>query len=444
MAILKEDILELFQEIALPFKDKEGGPKLDKIQEFLANRGLESRYIEGEGLIVNELEKPRSILVSHMDLIKRFQKGFAEGNVFEIITRKKGTTQFVQGALDNTITNAIGILVLLELIENGVTDIELFLSEGEEVGFIGMDNYLQNKLEKSKETFFVNLDVTNEGWKKDFSIEYDKPNFAIYKQVRTILNDFNSFYTGDREGDDTDAILRRGCHGFSYCLPTDDNIHSYRNTAYLDSLEPYAEGLYKLLSELNFETIEDKKSDFQGYYLKLANKAKSLKSLNKKIAKKRKNQYNYSGKESSWGDYSFKNNNVKPDNMFDRTEISNSGGNTYIDWGDPQSFNDCPFDYEAKFNKIVNEDPFADDPLVSEGEFEEVMVAFLNRYGYDNDLLLTFILERVALNEGFGLEDFINVLPTKNKTEGTDLLYLMEKEKLVEQKTPEYFSFKIN
>ena len=84
-----------------------------------------------------------------------------------------------------------------ELLSKGISDVELLLSEGEEVGFIGMDGYLKKYSDKSDKTFFVNLDVTNEGFKKYGSIEYDRPNFSMLKQVQGLLKDQKMFFTGD-------------------------------------------------------------------------------------------------------------------------------------------------------------------------------------------------------------------------------------------------------
>jgi len=242
----KESIIELFEKIALPFKDKEGGPKLNSIQEILVEQNIDSTYIPGEGLIVNEVEKPRIILVSHMDLINKFRKGFADCKIYEILD--KDSEEIIKGALDNTITNAVAILVLMELLKNNINDVELFLSEGEEVGMVGMENYLNARGDIAKNAFYINLDVTNEGWKQNISIEYDKPNFNVYKQRMNILKDLNAFSTGDRVCDDTDAVISAGCSGYSYCLPTKGTIHSYKNSAYTKTLEPYAKGLYRLLS----------------------------------------------------------------------------------------------------------------------------------------------------------------------------------------------------
>ncbi len=262
----KEEIIELFKSIALPFKDFEGGPKLDKIIEICGKMNIPCEYIKDKGLFINKCKKPKIMIISHIDLIGKFRKGFAENKICEIIDSNdpdnKSKKELIIGGLDNTITNAVGILVIKELLKNH-SDITLFLSIGEEVGSTGVKNYLKAKKNASN-TFYINLDVTNEGWNKNGSVEYDKPNFYILNQLKEILKDNNIFFTGERVGDDIDAVNRFDCQGFSYCLPTKDTIHSYKNKAITDTLVPYAEALYKMVNELKFE--ESCVSDFRSYY----------------------------------------------------------------------------------------------------------------------------------------------------------------------------------
>jgi len=270
---MNKAIITLFEEIAKPFKDKEGGPKLDAIQEWLNKRNISNEYIPGIGKIVNQIDNPRIILVSHIDLIRKFQKGFADGITHEIIISKKGN-EIIKGALDNTITNAVALLALESILKSGITDIELVLTEGEEVGCIGMDSYLKSFEEKSKNAFIINLDVTNEGWKQHSSVEYDKPSFNMLKQLQTLLAEHDAFFTVNRVGDDIDAVNSNGCSGFSYCLPTKDLIHSYENKAYVHTLEGYYYGLISLLNQL--ELFEDMKDTFSRWDFNKALKSKSF------------------------------------------------------------------------------------------------------------------------------------------------------------------------
>lgn len=236
------EIIYLFAEIAKPFKDKIGGEKLDSIQSWLNKRNISNKYIPGIGKIVNQVESPRIILVSHIDLIRKFQKGFEEGNTHSFLTTKNDK-YIIQGGLDNTITNSVALLAIEHLLKNNYSDVELVLTEGEEVGMIGMSNYIKEFTDKSNNAFFINLDVTNEGWKQNASVEYDKPSFTMLKQLQNILSDHDAYFTHERVCDDTDAINRHGCAGFSFCIPTKDIIHSYENKAYIHTLEGYFDGI---------------------------------------------------------------------------------------------------------------------------------------------------------------------------------------------------------
>lgn len=276
-------IISLFSEIAKPFKDNEGGPKLDAIQAWLNSRNISNEYIPGIGKIVNKVDNPRLILVSHIDLIRKFQKGFEAGNTHEIVNSKK-EVPMIKGALDNTITNSVALLAIEDLIKNGITDIELVLTEGEEVGLTGMRKYLEVFGEKSANAFFVNLDVTNEGWKRNSSVEYDKPSFNMLKQLQAILSDHNAYFTHNRVCDDVDAINRSGYSGFSYCLPTKDLIHSYDNKAYIHTLEGYLEGLISLLTKI--ELKEDMNITFNSWHFSKALKTEDKITFDSLISEK--------------------------------------------------------------------------------------------------------------------------------------------------------------
>jgi len=281
-----DKIISLFGDIAKPFVDKEGGEKLIAIQQWLNERNINNEYTPGVGLIVNKIENPRLILVSHIDLIKKFQKGFTNENKFEVLEEEG----IVRGALDNTITNASALLALEELIDNGISDIELFLSEGEEVGSTGMSAYIKEYKNKSLKTFFVNLDVTNDGWGKSVSIEYDRPDFKTVKSVQKLMNVVSNYhFQGDRVGDDIDAVNSAKCHGFSFCLPTKGTIHSYKNYATLESVHLFYENLIVLLKY--FEK-QKKYKRFNAYNFDKALETKTYKDF-KKILKKEEERYSF-------------------------------------------------------------------------------------------------------------------------------------------------------
>jgi len=303
--IIKEEILEKFEKFSKSYEDNKGGEKLIALQNYFNKYNISNKYIKGQGLIVNNIDNPRIILVSHIDLIKKFQKGFLKSKTFFIDSNN------VTGALDNTLTNAVAVLILKELISNNINDIELILTEGEEIGFIGMKNYLKNNKAKSKGALFVNLDVTNEGYreKMDISIEYDKPSFGIVKKVCNIFKGDNIHYTNDRVCDDTDAIINANCHGFSFCIPTKGTIHSYKNSCRISSIEPYANSLLKLLTNLK-PLKEELTSDIYGFNLELALKEDitSLEELNNKTNKSHSKEieslfdYNYETEDYDYND----------------------------------------------------------------------------------------------------------------------------------------------
>lgn len=264
---MKQRIIDLFNSISLPMKDSEGGAKVEEIIKFLLENGISSRYVPGQGILANEVPNPDKILMAHIDLIPLFRRGFSQEprQVYELKTTKKGD-EVIVGALDNTICDAVALLAFVKLFnEEKIPNVTLFLSEGEEVGFIGASAFIRENKERLKDTFFVNLDVTNEGWGYSGSIEYDKPNFGILKLMQKELED--CFFTGERVCDDTDAVNREGLAGFSFCLPTKDLIHSYKNRAKTKTLEPYFDKLCKILT---MELPKEREKDFSSWYFKEA------------------------------------------------------------------------------------------------------------------------------------------------------------------------------
>lgn len=266
-------IVKTFINLAKPYENnkKNNNFKLEYIQSFFSSKNIPFEYIPGQGLIVNKQEKPRLVCVSHIDLINLFNLEFCTKNneediafndLIDSMCLEESSISvegicvihngFISGALDNTITNAVALLVCEELISNGINDIEFFFSEMEEIGLKGMKNYLNSNLKKSKNTFFVNLDVTNEGFHTHISVEFDKTRMRVLKHLVAKLNKEHVYFTGQRFCDDIDAVIASNCNGLSFCLPTNGNIHSYKNKAKLSSLVPYKEGLYEILSTLKF------------------------------------------------------------------------------------------------------------------------------------------------------------------------------------------------
>jgi len=246
---MKNKILEIFEKLCVSHKDylsEERSEKLVTITEFLKTEKIQYEYIDKIGLIVNKQEKPEKVVVSHMDLIPLFNNSFIEG-----IKGIKLGKECISGPLDNTITNAVMLLAIKKLKNSNV---EFLFSEAEEIGFFGVREYLKENRDRLKDSFFINLDVTSEGYKYAASVEYDCCNFENLKKVQALKKNF--FFTADREGDDMCEIKRQGFHGFSYCLPTKNNIHSFKNKARLESLEPYYQGLISLIKNCDLISAE--------------------------------------------------------------------------------------------------------------------------------------------------------------------------------------------
>jgi hypothetical protein len=240
------NIIQTFHNISKPFVDTKGGPKLEAILNELESSDFKKEFIPEVGLIVNQQDNPRLIIVSHMDLIPLFNRFFETGQVEKELPLEDSSI-FITGALDNTLTNA----VLIELIKNiKSSDIEFVFSEGEERGMTGMRNYMNLFPEKTN-SFFINLDVTNDNWGSDISVEYDRPDKEIEEQTREILQELSFEIQNFRFCDDMDAILFGGGKGYSYCIPTKNIIHSLDSTVKKSSIEPYYEGLKRLAEGLN-------------------------------------------------------------------------------------------------------------------------------------------------------------------------------------------------
>ena len=250
IADLKEfdrNVINLFKTISKPFND--GAGEKEKVMLNLL-KAYNATYEKGVGIVVPAVEKRRVAVISHMDLIPIFNKGFAENVVCELGVLNN--RQIVAGALDNTITNALLMVAIRSLRDqNKALDVEFVFTEGEETGFFGMKEYIK----KGTDCFFVNLDVTNDNLKYHASIEYDKPSYNVCKQIEAVKT-FTKGFTKERVCDDLDVVVRENANGVGYCLPTDKTIHSYKNFTYIENLEPYLKGLIFLLSELKTDSVE--------------------------------------------------------------------------------------------------------------------------------------------------------------------------------------------
>lgn len=248
-----ENTLKIFADIAKPFflgenLDKDFVTKEEVIMDLL--KEYNPSYIKGVGIIIPSKNITKKVFVSHIDLVSPFQKGFYKNEVYEI------NDTIINGALDNTLTNAFLLQIVLE---NGLPDdVSLLFTEGEESGLTGMRNYMSTifpELLKSYENvFFVNLDVTNDNFLYSTSIEFDYPDILLAKEINKKLPGLIGFQH-NRFTDDTSAIVRIHKNAFSCCIPTREYCHTYKSNTSLNKFEGY----YTVLKTLMFDI------DFSGY-----------------------------------------------------------------------------------------------------------------------------------------------------------------------------------
>jgi len=234
-------VIKIFEYISLPFSGKNYKKKLFlKIFE-LAN--IDAIWDKKMGCIIYSENRTKKTIVSHMDLIPSFNKGFSKGKVYIIEDDK------LIGALDNTFTNAV---VINSILNKQSKDTTYLFSLDEETSQKAIKSYMKRF---GSEQFIFNLDVTNDGKNHHMSIEYDEPCYHICKQINDNL--INPFFTTDRVGDDLDKVLQADGKGFSYCLPTEKTIHSYKNFTYLKNIQPYMDGLEYLVHNLNLDIVHN-------------------------------------------------------------------------------------------------------------------------------------------------------------------------------------------
>lgn len=287
----EQKIISILNFISQNFNNGEG-LKEKNILSLLKDNN--ASYIKNIGIVVPSLSKTRIVCSSHIDLISKFQKGFKENKKFDLILEK--TDIFLTGALDNNITNAILIILINELRKIGLSeDVEFVFTEGEETDMHGMKNYVK---QKGLDVFYVNLDVTNDNIKYSSSVEYDKASYEICKQISENL--ISVGFTKERVNDDLDVVMDLNGIGFSYCLPTKHNIHSYNNSTNVSNLISYMDGLEFILTKLDVSeksfniknlSISEAIKYIKNKFLKKEKKFKSS-SFNT-ILKKEKGKSNY-------------------------------------------------------------------------------------------------------------------------------------------------------
>jgi len=246
-----QHIVDTFEAIA---KSDRTFEKQNAIMEILEEFNPE--YIEGMGIIINNSsdEGVTKVIVSHYDLVGVFDKGFKAGRTLEF-----SDDDYVNGALDNTITNAV---LINEILKNGLPENTMILfTDGEESGMWGMRAFMSASKENIDEMFFINLDVTNDNWDFMTSVEYDNPNKGISLQID---ENIKAGFTTDRFADDMSAVVSAGGDGFSYCVPTIEYCHTYKSATTIQHLLDYEQGLTYLVQELN---VQDKEPDGSSYIM---------------------------------------------------------------------------------------------------------------------------------------------------------------------------------
>ena len=234
------NILKIFQDIALPYVKDYFEAKAEKILEICKVVGRNCYIDENIGVIVKARRQHAVSIITHMDLIKPFYKGFWSNKTLLIDPK----TNIVRGALDNTITNAVVIDLLLS---GDIPDnVEIVFTNDEETGMNASSKYAS----KNKKVSYINLDVTNEFKNKSASIEYDCPNAKTLLELKTLFKNDSVGFTSYRVADDLDSIVEIGLRGLSFCLPTKKTIHSWENETTLSQINEYRDLLKKLLANL--------------------------------------------------------------------------------------------------------------------------------------------------------------------------------------------------
>ena len=222
----EQKIIEVFGYLCQTFDNGKGQKEANLLEILKEHNPV---YVDTVGIVIPSITETRIVCSSHIDLISSFQKGFLNEKKYSLLVQKEINS--VVGALDNTITNAILVLVIEKLRKKGLAqDVEFVFTEGEETDMHGMNNYME---QKGITPFYINLDVTNDNYKYFGSVEYDKPSWTVCKQIKKNLK---VGLTTERVDDDLDVVMKRKGRGFSYCLPTFHLIHSYENSSPIEKL----------------------------------------------------------------------------------------------------------------------------------------------------------------------------------------------------------------
>ena len=409
-----KEIISLFHHISQPF-DNGKGEKEARMMKLLAPYG--AIYEEDLGIRVPAIDEAKFVVVSHIDLIPLFNKGFAKNEVYSlgIIDEK----EIISGALDNTFTNAVVMHSIFELRQQGLAkDVEFIFTEEEETTSAGIKTYLRKYGNKP---FFINLDVTNDGQGSHMSIEYDEPNWGICKQIN---REFNASFTIDRVGDDMDAIIQAKGKGYSYCIPTWKTIHSYRNYTFIENIIPYYQGLLWMLTEMD---VTEKEQDIKYLSINKALKIEKYEKLVKKEAKAKNKKKTFSGysrndyypRDSGYyhrdsGYYGHRDSIFSSKGSFDNDfEIQEEFGSehtnqTYFDYGSGiLNESDYLKSLEGNFDSLDEEDIVSTKNIRNLDEVVKSAIIIAEQCEIVNKNLDSFVHNTVYSQEQWILEDLI-------------------------------------
>jgi len=245
------NILKIFKNIAKPFMQKNHhmlpvfDDKAKAIKNELKDFDFNVAHNETSYLLYSKepfeqiIQNDFFVYISHIDLIKKFNRDFLKGREpFEI------DDKYITGALDNTLINAIVIDILkTEFVSIPNNALFLFTYGEEDVDEVdgGMEMFM--KLLQSKGVIqngsFYNMDITNYNWKQSISVEYDEPRTVAKQSFKLLKEQFDVAVQYERWPDDICEVLDYNGAGISICLPTKKEIHSWRNTTKLEKIISY-------------------------------------------------------------------------------------------------------------------------------------------------------------------------------------------------------------
>lgn len=279
--------------------DIDSSPKVKSILECLDELGLDYIQDKRYGIIVansfnkehennnkaikEKLEEVELIVVSHIDMISKFNKKEVLDKFKDDFSKLDKLEDEISGPLDNTITNATLLALLASRVENlcdDCKDIMVIFSIGEEDkaerGFKeknGTEKFMDKFVNHLKDDVkFINLDVTASeyhDYKNDEKIvafiEYDDTfdknklenhkysKLDIFENLDIDENIMFCDYGEDGTSDDLEEIvLYEDVFGFTLGLNTYGVIHSLENKTTVRNIDKYFNQLNRFLNSKFF------------------------------------------------------------------------------------------------------------------------------------------------------------------------------------------------